>query len=988
MIAYKTPDVQPPEIGGSTKPTFHPPIILQKTETEFQSAIRDEFINKSGISPAMFDTIAEFASDQDIQNGEVIGNPIAEFLNWEIKTSQSGFGPIKENSFALLLRNEDGTPWQAKLNQQIWENLKSRYGKPYMAPKRSEGELSPAYLPPIGPATRQAIGVFQGVEFPSEGSFWDFVEAQNEIDIVLGEGGKKSLCSLSYGVVTIALYGCDAGSKKIDGQHVLIPDLARFCQPGRTFVLAFDKDQTPETIERVRAAESRLAWLLRKQAKGITVKVATWEASQGKGLDDLVVNCGPEALHEAILESTVPPREELWMCLDSHNHQLGTWVQPKDEDKEPYFSPQTNFDLKVSKILEDSTGGGIEFEVTWMERSIVRTRRALVKTHETLTVTDFVKALTRGLKTHLTAKLKVGDLANIIQNRKTQYSRSGGVVYRLADRVGQQDDGTWVFENAQFKADGTLTTEQESRWMFNESLGELEKVPSPVIAPQKPEALATLAKAVPGFFHVETVPLVWFMCGYSVATMQRQAVMRQDHAFPQVNLFGDAGGGKTTAAKVGASLVGMHGDRSIITRFSESLIYEQVKSLGGVALILDDPVKKGMKQESRDAVDNFLWSMYNGVSRRVRGNEQTPNTNVVVTSNVALGEGNQAIESRLLKLHFPVRPVNEAGFPALEKAMGEATGGLFQLLAIQYDREAVREIRSRLLEHLTGSHSRISLSMALMVYFTQKFCDVAGVSFDAFEYAVMHLCPTANDFDSNKDSLTDFLEKLAIMRSEGQVGEWNLTQDKAGDLAIHLPSIWGGFQSRFNPNYSQQSLEQLIEGRGGSKSKVRRFVGTKQECADFKKALNLWEMGTGGNVAPLEPKKTENRKSVIVPRVIAEAAGFSNQDVIEPEQPTAAPMAAPIAEPEPTITAKAPTPEPIATPPQNGIPLGTWEHDATSSPKPKRAPTHCTPDGREGIIDREYGGNFVVLKTVDGKTFPGILKSDLTPIGGGTHVAA
>jgi len=634
---------------------------------------------------------------------------------------------------------------------------------------------------------------------------------------------------------------------------------------------------------------------------------------------------------KAIDSAPRPPGEELWDCLSSHNLQLGRWHFPKEG--EPSFVPQTSFDLEISKILEDFTGGGIEFEVKWLELSTVRTRRALVKTAEMLTVKDFITALTRGVKTHLTAKFKPGDLADLIQNRKTQYTRAGGVVYRLADRTGQQDDGVWAFENAQFKPDGTPTTEQESRWMFNQSLGELEKVPSPTIAPQNPEALGNLARAVEGFFHAETVPLAWFVCGYTTATMQRQTVMKQDHAFPQLNVFGDAGGGKTTAAKVGASLIGMHGDRSIITRFSESLIYEQVKSLGGVPLILDDPVKKGMKQESRDAVDNFLWSMYNGVSRRVRGNEQTPNTNVIVTSNVALGEGSQAIESRLLKMHFPVRPVNEAGFPALEKAMGEATGGLSQLLAIQYGREAVREIRSRLLEHLTGSHSRISLSMALLVYFTQKFCDVAGVNFDAFDYAVKHLCPTANDFESDKDSLTDFLEKLAIMRSEGLVGEWNLVQDKAGDLAIHLPGIWGGFQSRFNPNYSQQSLEQLIEGRGGAKGAVRRFVGTKQECVDYRKAVNVWEMQASEARGPAAPKKTENRKSIIVPRTIAAAAGFSS-DCGESDENL------------PTIDAPAPTNDPtlesLVKPPGMGriipqpttpvvftspLPVGTWEAD-------------------------------------------------------------
>jgi hypothetical protein len=693
------------------------------------------------------------------------------------------------------------------------------------------------------------------------------------------------------------------------------------------------------------------------------------------------------------------PTQAPWKCLPVHNYQLGGWkhidiqntnleeVQryhdralsdpnlkytgSRTDGKKDYevfseFEPRTNFDMRVSKVLEDSTGGGIEFEVIWLDRSTVRSRKTLVKTTEMLTVKDFVTALTRGLNGHFTSILKPSELAAIIENRKYEYALKGGKIYRLADRVGQQDDGAWVFESAQFKADGTPTTEQESRWMFNHALGEIEKVPSPQIAPQNPEALGNLAKAVEGFFHAETVPLTWFMCGYIVATMQRQAVMKQDHAFPQINLFGDAGGGKTTAAKVGASLIGMHGDRSIITRFSESLIYEQVKSLGGAGLILDDPVKKGMKQDSKDAVDNFIWAMFNGVSRRVRGNEQTPNTNVIVTSNVALGEGNQAIESRILKIHFPVHPVNESGFPSLEQAMSEATGGLSQLLSIQYDRETVREIRSRLLEHLTGSHSRISLSMALLVYFTQRFCDASGVNFDAFEYAVNHLCPVSNDFGSDKDSLTDFLEKLAIMRSEGKVGEWNVTEDKSKDLAIHLAGIWGGFQSQFNPNYSQQSLEQLIEGRGGSRGCVKKFVKTKQEWVDYERAINQCEMGLGRLdqddqlIRPIKPSKSRDIKVVVVPRMVAIDAGFLQGDAkpnSSDPKPEATPEPIEVPQPEPTQESK---PEPIVfyqmettTASTPNLDLGTWGDEPAlwgeSDLEDARQTIKANPDARESF---------------------------------------
>ena len=189
-----------------------------------------------------------------------------------------------------------------------------------------------------------------------------------------------------------------------------------------------------------------------------------------------------------------------------------------------------------------------------------------------------------------------------------------------------------------------------------------------------------------------------FVVGYAAATGQRAAVMKTEQRFPQASLFGDAGRCKTTAAMIAASLFGM--PCKPITRFSESVIYETVKSLGGIPLILDDPIKKGRKSgDTLDQVDNFLWSMFNGTSRRVRGNEQTPHTNVIVTFNIALGEGNQAIESRLIKLYFPVRPTVDGPYQGLSDAMDAASGALSQLLGIEYDREAVREIERQLLSN-------------------------------------------------------------------------------------------------------------------------------------------------------------------------------------------------------------------------------------------------------------------------------------------------
>ena len=605
----------------------------------------------------------------------------------------------------------------------------------------------------------------------------------------------------------------------------------------------------------------------------------------------------PQARKDSPDECNDTFQEIPWLALPVINHQIGNWSKPKpienseieqvqsmakfnpgikisevdeEEYQISYFIPKTSFDLSVVKILSSDDGGGLVLSVRWIEVDRLVEREAFIKSIDTRVVKDFVAALIRELKQNVSCTLSQESLQGLLQNRTTQYRLAGGRTYKLADRTGQQDDGTWVFQNCQFAADGSPTTDQDSGWVFNHQLGEEERIPSPKIASQNPKALRDLVSACQGFFNLEILPLAWFVCGYSVATMQRQSVMQAEGNFPQIALFGDPGGGKTTASQVATSLTGMH--KFVISRYSESMVYETVKSLGGLPLLLDDPVKKGIKKDTREAIDNFLWAMFNGTTRKVRGNEQTPHSNVIVTTNVSLGEDNQALESRLIKLHFPVKPPNSKGYPALKKAMDGASGGLSELLAIAYDPEAVKDIEARLLEHLPHAHARISSSLALITFFTQRFVDTAGIVFDAFAYCVSHLCPTANDFESDKDSLQDFLEKLEIMKSQGSVGEWNCTPVVSGGKAyraVYLAEVWGEFDRKFSPNYSRQSLQQLVEGRGGQ-SATQKFVATKVEWIDYERAIAEHERNTGDDfgscvLPPCRPKKSAPRKCLLIP---------------------------------------------------------------------------------------------------------------------------
>ncbi|PZV06359.1 MAG: hypothetical protein DCF22_24070, partial [Leptolyngbya sp.] len=147
-------------------------------------------------------------------------------------------------------------------------------------------------------------------QFPIEtSSFWQWVELLN-IPIILTEGAKKSLALLSHGYVAIALYGVRCGVLEndiINGEKVrklkpeLIPDLQRFAFKGRKITIAFDQDDKPKTRADVSAALSRLGFVL--GTAGCQVEIAQWSQTQGKGVDDLIVNCGAGAWEKAHSEA-------------------------------------------------------------------------------------------------------------------------------------------------------------------------------------------------------------------------------------------------------------------------------------------------------------------------------------------------------------------------------------------------------------------------------------------------------------------------------------------------------------------------------------------------------------------------------------------------------------------------------------------------------------------------------------------------------------
>jgi hypothetical protein len=599
------------------------------------------------------------------------------------------------------------------------------------------------------------------------------------------------------------------------------------------------------------------------------------------------------------------PQEMAWHCLESHNYQLGRWSKPEFvEDPETesavlrkyganpmvrvvtlpdpktkmptlalrQFLPKADFDFFVAKNLSSQDGGGLMIAVRWVESGSLLERQAYIKSAETGQVKDFVAALKRELGRNISFTLKHDELQSLLQNRTAAYRAEGGKTYRLAECVGRQSDGAMVFKDLQFKVDGTVTNEDESGWVYNKNLSQDDDIPSPTIADQNPNAFKLWLDAGKSFFHHESFPHALFIAGYFVAVSQHQDIMKKERRFPQLAVFGEKGGGKTTAFEWAASLFGMH--HEIKGKITTSAAYELAKNLSCLPLVLDDPIESGKKQaDQKELIEALAWGIYNCKPRVVRGNQQYPRTALAIGTNVALGENNSALDSRLIKMFLPVRQHNIEHIPALSSAMENASGGLSQVLSIAYDRDAVKNLESRLLEFLPQAHSRVAASMALSTYFTQRLCDLVGYEFDAFTFCKEKLCPTANDSESGKDSFEDFLEKLSILKSEGLAGEWNITSTTHNgkkSLAIHLPAIWKDFEKKFSTNYSQQSIANLVVERGGESNVAKKFVPDRAEWIDYLKALAEYERRDFSNCedvpsAPYRPSKSAPRKCLIVP---------------------------------------------------------------------------------------------------------------------------
>ncbi len=133
--------------------------------------------------------------------------------------------------------------------------------------------------------------------------FWKWFILHPEIPLCITEGAKKAGALLSAGYGAIALPGINNGyrtpkdelGKRIGKSH-LIPQLQKLAMGNREIYIVFDRDTKPNTVKAVNAAIKKTGYLLQKS--GCQVKVVQWHPQLGKGVDDLIANCGQKSFDE------------------------------------------------------------------------------------------------------------------------------------------------------------------------------------------------------------------------------------------------------------------------------------------------------------------------------------------------------------------------------------------------------------------------------------------------------------------------------------------------------------------------------------------------------------------------------------------------------------------------------------------------------------------------------------------------------------------
>jgi hypothetical protein len=771
------------------------------------------------------------------------------------------------------------------------------------------------------------------------------------VAIVEGIGAKSMILAQRSGMVTIGA-GANSQFAGCSDNH-----WRDYLAALDSKVLCFYPDSGCLTNAQVMSSYSRFFEFA--TANGYEVQVAWWgQVDKGSDIDEIddwsLIEWLSVAEFEAMVEPPAPPKESAWECMAVHSHQLGNW-KSKDvtgDGEQRYwaslaasnphiefvsermgqangaapahliqvyrtFTPECDFDLRVKRMIAPAHGGEgqTEWEIIQIQGGRVAKHTAVVPETATTKADKFIDALKSASGASITNRANYRMLSAVIQNRRSEYRNNGGKTYKLAPVIGQQEDGYWIFEGQQFTPQGIPCTEEESGWLFDRGLVFAENLHSPKIKPEDAGALSRLAAAEQDCFHPLVLPFVWAEHGNVLAGLHRQHLKQKGFkSFPPSMSTGEKGVGKTSALQAAAAVTDMHHNRAIVgAGVTESALDVRLSLLSGLPLIVDDPFPlAGGNQAEIKAVEKIIVGAiqrsYDQAPRPVRnGSNRPPVATLCLSMNRGMGGKASALDTRILAKEYATGQPDWTNGQELTNAMDGASGGLGALLRCEIDIDIINQYRLKFLQAMPMAQARQAEALAIQCYFTEQYCKLAGVEFDAFEWHLRVLCKQANATETGKDSLSDFLAKLMIMMMDGSVDESNCTRisKRMGGgayLALHMPSIWELFEKRFSPNYNRSTIEALIEAQGGEvDQQTQKFVANRKAWKDYEAALNRYKMDGQGD-SPKLPKKTAARKCVLIPIALvdaaigrddAAAANFSTyeSDYETPPQPQAKPAA-------------------------------------------------------------------------------------------------
>lgn len=252
----------------------------------------------------------------------------------------------------------------ASVQVKLFKPRKTKEGAliKYESPRRSKSDptLNPkgegVFLPKFTPEAIEAIEAQWGVKITS----WEEVchhltsgkKKKNipDIPIIVTEGIKKAMAAMEMGYLAISVPGCYGAIRNDSEKDTkrLVDGLKVFCNRKREFILAFDQDEKPSTIEKVEKAAIATYFTFKKL--GMEISFLKWDHSQGKGLDDFIEGAGKEALDEIFhdRQSLEEVRLNKYSSLENF---------PKTEVNERFLDPQILIDSKEQIIFVKGNKG-------------------------------------------------------------------------------------------------------------------------------------------------------------------------------------------------------------------------------------------------------------------------------------------------------------------------------------------------------------------------------------------------------------------------------------------------------------------------------------------------------------------------------------------------------------------------------------------------------------------------------------------------------